>query len=88
MMVKTIQNSVKEIETNFPVNLASRTTALLIKAEGKTCDDYMTAAEVEVAQIAVICAKYDFTNVTDVQFFVSGTWYGQTIQVRAQTDMT
>ena len=88
MMVKTIQNSVKEIETNFPVNLASRTTALLNKNDAKTCDGYMTAAGVEAAQIAIICAKYDFTNVTDVQFFVSGTWYGQTVQVRAQTDMT
>ena len=49
MMVKTIQNSVKEIETNFPVNLASRTTALLNKNDAKTCDGYMTAAGVEAA---------------------------------------
>lgn len=49
MMVKTIQNSVKEIETNFPVNLASRTTALLNKNEGKNCNGYMTEAGVEAA---------------------------------------
>lgn len=75
----------------FPINLASRTLAFRMKnniPNTNKCNAYMTNAQVPADNVTTICQKYDFTNITDVNLFVSGTWYKDTTAVKAGTDMT
>lgn len=48
----------------------------------------MTEAQVAAADVITICNKYDFTNMTDVNLFVNGTWYNDTTAVKEGTSMT
>jgi len=73
MLAKTLKNSVDAIRTWFPINLTSRSTAYLIYSNAAlSCEGFMTQATVDATQTAAICAKFNFTDIDDVQFFVRG----------------
>jgi len=93
MLTKTISLSVQAIRENFPVNLASRIIAYYCKEESLSrascCTGYMNAAGVNATQTTAICEKYNFNNITDVQFFVSDKWFSRNgAAVKSQTNMT
>jgi len=58
------------------MQLASRTMAANNAIEGSVKDCSYYVSQVPGASAEDTCATYNFSNLTDLQYFVNATWYG------------
>jgi hypothetical protein len=89
LLSATVKTSYEFIKSTFPLELASRMATWLNSPNQDPCAMYFLAAGVNSTQTKVICEKYDFGNVSDVQFFVNGNWFKEDFgPIMEATNMT
>ena len=63
LVQKSLNNSYTLINSTLPLDLTTRQLASDNKADGKTCDTYLTVVTTDASLRAQICGQYDFTIV-------------------------
>lgn len=76
LMTETIYTSLNPLKENLAFNLASRSVAYYNAFGNWSCEYFMNQTTLTEEQVTTICAKYNFSDIDDVSFFVKGAWYG------------
>ena len=72
---RSIELSMTEIEDLIAVEVATRSMAGYNKAKNFSCGYFFESTDASQDQKEIICYKYNFSNLDDLNYFVSATWF-------------
>jgi len=73
------------LEDHLPLELASRYMAGYNGKNNLNCNTYVSQV-LDTTSTTALCARYNFTDLEQLKYFVNGTWYGDFYKTSFMTD--